>query len=105
MARKKKFLIKLNDAEEILTKYKITIIQDCEGVEWKGAEINNSSDLMMLALDPEYEVTAYYSTDLYRSPTNVGTLMVSVRKKIKFEPKYEIHVESFFDKLKKIFNF
>lgn len=105
MARKKKFLIKITDAEEILTKYKITIIQDYVGTDWKGAEIDNSSDLMMLALDSEYVVTACYSTDMLKSIMKVGTLMVTVEKKIKFEPKYEIHVESFFDKLKKIFNF
>ena len=42
MPRKKKFLIKLNDAEEILTKYKIKIIQDYEGTLWKGAEIDKN---------------------------------------------------------------
>ena len=94
MPRKKKFLIKLNDAEEILTKYKIKIYQAYECTLWQGAEIDNSSDLMMLALDPNYVVTAYYSTDMFKSIMKPGTLMVTVRKKIKLIHKEdkEIHI-------------
>ena len=113
MPRKKKFLIKLNDAEEILTKYKIKIIQDYEGTLWKGAEIDNSSDLMMLALDPNYVVTAYYSTEMFKSIMKPGTLMVTVRKKIKLihkEEDREIHIgpsiyESILNSIKKLIKF
>lgn len=108
VSKRKKFLIKLNDTEEILTKYKIKIIQDYEGTLWKGAEINNSSDLMMLALDPDYVVTAYYSTDMFKSILKVGTLMVTVRKKIEHKHKEEnkeVHNESCLDKIKKMLNF
>ena len=106
MPRKKKFLIKLNDAEEILTKYKIKIIQDYEGTLWKGAEIDNSSDLMMLALDPKYVVTAYYSTDMFKSIMKPGTLMVTVQKKVEHKHKDEQESsETFIDKIKKLFKF
>ena len=101
-----KFLIKLNDAEEILTKYKIKIIQDYEGTLWKGAEIDNSSDLMMLALDSNYVVTAYYSTDMFKAVMKPGTLMVTVQKKI--EHKHEDGQESsetIINKIKKLFKF
>ena len=105
MPRKKKFLIKLNDAEEILTKYKIKIIQDYEGT-WKGAEIDNSSDLMMLALDPNYVVTAYYSTDMFKAVMKPGTLMVTVQKKIEHKHKDEQESsETIIDKIKKLFKF
>ena len=106
MPRRKKFLIKLNDAEEILTKYKIKIIQDYEGTAYKGAEIDNSADLMMLALDPEYVVTAYYSTDMFKAVMKPGTLIVTVQKKIKL--KHEDRQESsetLLNKIKKIFKF
>lgn len=112
MPRRKKFLIKLTDAEEILTKYKIKIIQDYEGTLWKGAEIDNSSDLMMLALDPNYVVTAYYSTEMFKSIMKPGTLMVTVRKKIKLIHKEdkEIHIkpsiyESILNSIKKLIKF
>ena len=113
MPRKKKFLIKITDAEEILTKYKIKIIQDYEGTLWKGAEIDNSSDLMMLALDPNYVVTAYYSTEMFKSIMKPGTLMVTVRKKIKLihkEEDKEIHIgpsiyESILNSIKKLIKF
>ena len=105
MPRKKKFLIKITDAEEILTKYKIKIIQDYEGT-WKGAEIDNSSDLMMLALDPNYVVTAYYSTDMFKSIMKPGTLLVTVQKKIEHKHKDEQESsETFIDKIKKLFKF
>lgn len=114
MPRRKKFLIKIIDAEEILTKYKIKIIQDYEGTLWKGAEIDNSSDLMMLALDPNYVVTAYYSTEMFKSIMKPGTLMVTVRKKIKLIHKEdkdkEIHIgpsiyESILNSIKKLIKF
>ena len=112
MPRRKKFLIKLTDAEEILAKYKIKIIQDYEGTLWKGAEIDNSSDLMMLALDPNYVVTAYYSTEMFKSIMKPGTLMVTVRKKIKLihEEDKEIHIkpsvyESILNSIKKLIKF
>ena len=112
MPRKKKFLIKITDAEEILTKYKIKIVQDYEGT-WKGAEIDNSSDLMMLALDPNFVVTAYYSTEMFKSIMKPGTLMVTVRKKIKLihkEEDREIHIgpsiyESILNSIKKLIKF
>ena len=105
MPRKKKFLIKLNDAEEILTKYKIKIIQDYEGT-WKGAEIDNSSDLMMLALDSNYVVTAYYSTDMFKAVMKPGTLMVTVQKKVEHKHKDEQESsETLIDKIKKLFKF
>ena len=103
MPRKKKFLIKITDAEEILTKYKIKIIQDYEGT-WKGAEIDNSSDLMMLALDSNYVVTAYYSTEMFKAVMKPGTLMVTVQKKV--EHKHEDgqkSSETLIDKIKKLF--
>ena len=112
MPRRKKFLIKITDAEEILTKYKIKIIQDYEGTLWKGAEIDNSSDLMMLALDPNYVVTAYYSTEMFKSIMKPGTLMVTVRKKIKLihKEEKEIHIgpsiyESILNSIKKLIKF
>lgn len=106
MPRRKKFLIKITDAEEILTKYKIKIIQDYEGTEWKGAEIDNSSDLMMLALDSDYVVTAYYSTEMFKSIMKPGTLMVSVRKKVEHKHKDEQESsETLIDKIKKLFKF
>lgn len=106
MPRRKKFLIKITDAEEILTKYKIKIIQDYEGTVWKGAEIDNSSDLMMLALDSDFVVTAYYSTEMFKSIMKPGTLMVSVRKKVEHEHKDEQESsETLIDKIKKIFKF
>ena len=106
MPRKKKFLIKLTDAEEILTKYKIKIIQDYEGTLWKGAEIDNSSDLMMLALDPNFVVTAYYSTDMFKSIMKPGTLMVTVQKKIEHKHKDgQESSETLIDKIKKLFKF
>ena len=105
MPRKKKFLIKITDAEEILTKYKIKIIQDYEGT-WKGAEIDNSSDLMMLALDPNYVVTAYYSTDMFKSIMKPGTLLVTVQKKIEHKHKDgQESSETLIDKIKKLFKF
>ena len=105
MPRNKKFLIKLNDAEEILTKYKIKIIQDYEGT-WKGAEIDNSSDLMMLALDPNYVVTAYYSTDMFKAVMKPGTLMVTVQKKVEHKDKDgQESSETLIDKIKKLFKF
>ena len=106
MPRKKKFLIKITDAEEILTKYKIKIIQDYEGTLWKGAEIDNSSDLMMLALDPNYVVTAYYSTDMFKSIMKPGTLMVTVQKKVEHKHKDgQESSETLIDKIKKLFKF
>ena len=105
MPRKKKFLIKITDAEEILTKYKIKIIQDYEGT-WKGAEIDNSSDLMMLALDPNYVVTAYYSTDMFKSIMKPGTLLVTVQKKVEHKHKDEQESsETLINKIKKLFKF
>ena len=105
MPRKKKFLIKITDAEEILTKYKIKIIQDYEGT-WKGAEIDNSSDLMMLALDPNYVVTAYYSTDMFKSIMKPGTLLVTVQKKVEHKHKDEQESsETLIEKIKKLFKF
>ena len=59
---------------------------------------------MMLALDPKYVVTAYYSTDMFKSIMKVGTLMVTVRKKIERKHK-EVHNESCLDKIKKMLNF
>ena len=105
MPRKKKFLIKITDAEEILTKYKIKIIQDYEGT-WKGAEIDNSSDLMMLALDSNYVVTAYYSTEMFKAIMKPGTLMVTVQKKVEHKHKDEQESsETLIDKIKKLFKF
>ena len=105
MPRKKKFLIKITDAEEILTKYKIKIIRDYEGT-WKGAEIDNSSDLMMLALDPNYVVTAYYSTEMFKAIMKPGTLMVTVQKKVEHKHKDgQESSETLIDKIKKLFKF
>lgn len=92
MSKKKKFLIKCVNTPEVLKLYGIRIIENYAGTDWKGAEIDNSANLMMLALDRNYEVSAHFSSDIFKAIMRVGTLMVTVNRRITV-PTPEVHTK------------